>query len=94
MTQDDAGRLIAVKPISFPDTEPPYFRHIGIYGYRAKFVVSFSEMGDSLLERTESLEQLRVLEHGYNIHIEVATGAPPHGVDTPEDLIKLNGIVS
>lgn len=67
-----------------------YFRHIGIYGYRANFVRTFSELGDSLLERYESLEQLRVLEHGYEIHIDVATGAPPHGVDTPEDLAKLN----
>lgn len=68
----------------------PYFRHIGIYGYRASFVKTFSEMGDSTLERYESLEQLRVLEHGHGIHIEVATGAPPHGVDTPEDLAILN----
>lgn len=67
-----------------------YFRHIGIYGYRANFVQIFSELGDSQLERYESLEQLRVLEHGYHIHIDIATGAPPHGVDTPEDLIALN----
>ncbi|WP_371193341.1 3-deoxy-manno-octulosonate cytidylyltransferase [Glaciecola sp. SC05] len=69
---------------------PSYFRHIGIYGYRANFVTTFSEMGDSTLERYESLEQLRVLEYGFDIHIEVATGAPPHGVDTPEDLARLN----
>jgi len=67
-----------------------YFRHIGIYGYRAEFVKNFSEMGQSELEYCESLEQLRVLEHGHSIHVAVAMDAPPHGVDTPEDLAKLN----
>jgi len=72
------------------NNETLYFRHIGIYGYRAKFVTTFSQMGNSELERCESLEQLRVLEYGYDIHIAVASSAPPHGVDTPEDLVKLN----
>jgi len=67
-----------------------YFRHIGIYGYRAQFVSQFSVMQHSALEHSESLEQLRVLENGHDIHIEVAVKAPPHGVDTPDDLLKLS----
>ena len=67
-----------------------YYRHIGIYGYRAQFVKNFSNMSHSELESCESLEQLRVLEHGYAIHVDVAKDAPPHGVDTPEDLAKLS----
>jgi 3-deoxy-manno-octulosonate cytidylyltransferase (CMP-KDO synthetase) len=67
-----------------------YFRHIGIYGYRAEFVTKFGQMRSSALEYCESLEQLRVLEHGYSIHVAQAVDAPPHGVDTPEDLAKLN----
>jgi 3-deoxy-manno-octulosonate cytidylyltransferase (CMP-KDO synthetase) len=69
-----------------------YYRHIGIYGYRAQFVKNFSDMSNSELENCESLEQLRVLEHGYSIHVEVAKDAPPHGVDTPEDLAKLTHV--
>ncbi|WP_395344045.1 3-deoxy-manno-octulosonate cytidylyltransferase [Ningiella sp. W23] len=66
-----------------------YFRHIGIYGYRAGFVKQFAQLGDSMLEHCESLEQLRVLEYGFDIHIDLAKSPPPHGVDTPDDLAKL-----
>lgn len=88
MTQDDAGRLVQNEWT--PQAQQLYLRHIGIYGYRAEFVLKFSGMGNSELETFESLEQLRVLEHGHNIHMDIASGAPPHGVDTPEDLAKLN----
>ncbi|MFC4699104.1 3-deoxy-manno-octulosonate cytidylyltransferase [Glaciecola siphonariae] len=92
IVQDSQGRLtIENWPAKgMLEQTPMYFRHIGIYGYRANFVTRFSEMQDSKLEQFESLEQLRVLERGHRIHIEVATGAPPHGVDTPEDLDRLN----
>lgn len=66
-----------------------YLRHIGIYGYRAGFVKQYESMAATQLEKTESLEQLRVLWHGHVIHVDVARHAPPHGVDTPEDLQKL-----
>ncbi|MFT5542780.1 MAG: 3-deoxy-manno-octulosonate cytidylyltransferase (CMP-KDO synthetase) [Glaciecola sp.] len=66
-----------------------YLRHIGIYGYRAGFVKQYESMPATQLEKTESLEQLRVLWHGHAIHVDVAKHAPPHGVDTPEDLAKL-----
>jgi 3-deoxy-manno-octulosonate cytidylyltransferase (CMP-KDO synthetase) len=65
-----------------------YLRHIGIYGYRAGFVKQYENMAATQLEKTESLEQLRVLWHGHVIHVDVAKHAPPHGVDTPEDLHK------
>ncbi len=61
-------------------------RHIGIYAYRAGFLKQYVQMPVSKLERLESLEQLRVLENGYKIHIEQAKEAPGMGIDTPEDL--------
>ncbi|MBF7072659.1 3-deoxy-manno-octulosonate cytidylyltransferase [Glaciecola sp. MH2013] len=65
-----------------------YLRHIGIYGYRAGFVKQYDTLATTQLEKSESLEQLRVLWHGYPIHIDVAKHAPPHGVDTPDDLAR------
>lgn len=61
-------------------------RHIGIYGYRAGFLQTFSAMPPSSYEQMESLEQLRVLEAGYRIAVQVTPAAFPPGVDTPEDL--------
>lgn len=75
--------------VKMPDLTSIYLRHIGIYGYRAGFVKQYESMPATQLERTESLEQLRVLWHGHTIHVDVAKHAPPHGVDTPEDLAKL-----
>ncbi|UTP72375.1 3-deoxy-manno-octulosonate cytidylyltransferase [Alteromonas sp. LMIT006] len=69
----------------------PYLRHIGIYAYRAEFIQRYVDMPASPLEQLESLEQLRVLYHGENIHVAEALVTPPPGVDTPEDLTKLMG---
>lgn len=76
----------SVGNICMDDLSSVYLRHIGIYGYRAGFVKQYENMSATQLERTESLEQLRVLWHGHVIHVDVAKHAPPHGVDTPEDL--------
>ncbi len=61
-------------------------RHIGIYGYRAGFIQRYVDWDATKLERTESLEQLRVLWYGEAIHVAEALEVPPAGVDTPEDL--------
>ncbi len=70
--------------------ENAYFRHVGIYAYTAGFVCDYVELETSHYENIESLEQLRVLYHGYDIQVAQACEAPPHGVDTPEDLDALN----
>lgn len=67
-----------------------YYRHVGIYAYRAGFVNEYINLQASHYESIESLEQLRVLYHGFDIHVAIAEQAPPHGVDTPEDLARLN----
>jgi 3-deoxy-manno-octulosonate cytidylyltransferase (CMP-KDO synthetase) len=62
------------------------YRHAGIYGYRVEFLKRYSALAPSPLERTEALEQLRVLWHGYRIAVAVSEMDIPPGVDTPQDL--------
>lgn len=65
-------------------------RHIGIYAYRVAFLHRFVNWPVGSLERLESLEQLRALEHGVGIHVAEACAPIPGGVDTPADLERLN----
>ena len=65
----------------------PYFRHIGIYAYRADVLKQITQLEQSPLEIEERLEQLRWLENGYCIRVGV-TEIPTIGIDTPEDLEK------
>ncbi len=61
-------------------------RHIGIYAYRVGFLKQYAQLAVTELEKIESLEQLRVLYHGYKIGVTVTQNAPASGVDTQEDL--------
>ena len=70
------------------------WRHIGIYAYRVRSLLDFSAWPPSSLELTESLEQLRALEHGMSIHLVALAEAPPAGVDTPEDLERVRAALS
>jgi 3-deoxy-manno-octulosonate cytidylyltransferase (CMP-KDO synthetase) len=65
------------------------WRHIGIYAYRVRSLLQFASWPPTPLEETESLEQLRALEHGMRIHLVTLSEAPPAGVDTPEDLERV-----
>lgn len=65
-----------------------YYKHIGIYGYRADILAEVTKLERSPLEIAESLEQLRWLENGYKISIEF-TEHESHSIDTPEDLKKI-----
>lgn len=67
---------------------PVYFKHIGLYGYSKDFLFTYKNLPVSYLERTECLEQLRVLEEGYKIKV-IETKYDTIGVDTPEDLAEL-----
>ncbi len=62
--------------------------HLGLYAYRRSFLLTFAALAPTPLERTESLEQLRVLEHGYRIRM-VETADAPLAIDTPEDLARV-----
>ena len=65
-------------------------RHIGLYAYRVGTLQQFVNQPQSDLEKIERLEQLRFMAHGVKIHVEKACCDVPHGVDTKEDLLKIN----
>lgn len=65
-----------------------YMKHIGIYAYRAEVLKELVKLAPSSLELAESLEQLRWLENGYSINVEV-THKESVSIDTPEDLQKI-----
>lgn len=66
-----------------------FFKHLGLYGYRTEVLKNLVKLSPSELEKSESLEQLRWLENGYQIFIS-ETPYESVGIDTPEDLEKLN----
>lgn len=66
------------------------YRHLGLYAYRVKLLQEYVTWEIGVLEKLESLEQLRVLENGHRIAIAVAEANLPPGVDTQEDLDRLN----
>lgn len=68
------------------------FRHIGIYVFKKDFLVTFTSLPRTLLEKTENLEQLRALEHGYRIKVPTSN-YKPLGVDTPEDVARVETIL-
>ncbi len=75
----------------------PLYGHIGIYGFSRSFLARFVAMGKGVLEEAESLEQLRVLEHGHRIRV-IPVDYHGFGIDTEEDLqkagrevLKING---
>jgi 3-deoxy-manno-octulosonate cytidylyltransferase (CMP-KDO synthetase) len=64
----------------------PFLRHIGIYAYRAGFLGRYTALARTPLEQAESLEQLRVLEHGFPIAVRLTPEPFPPGIDTAADL--------
>lgn len=66
----------------------PIYKHVGIYAYRREFLLSVAALPRTPLEVAESLEQLRVLEHGFRIRT-VETQHDSIGVDTPDDLERV-----
>ncbi len=68
---------------------PLYAKHIGLYVYRRDFLLQYPDLRIGPLEQAERLEQLRALENGYRIRV-VETEYESLGVDTPEDLERVN----
>ncbi|MBC74946.1 MAG: 3-deoxy-manno-octulosonate cytidylyltransferase [Halobacteriovoraceae bacterium] len=90
------------KCLYFSRASIPFFRdgqvgdwhqHIGLYSYKTKALESFVSLEESRLEKAEKLEQLRALENGMSIGA-IETNAQLIGVDTPEDIHKIEGVLS
>ena len=69
------------------------YKHIGLYGFRRDFLLTFAALPQTPLEQAESLEQLRALEHGYRIRT-VTTRYESIEVDTPEDLERVRQLMA
>ncbi|OHB68761.1 MAG: 3-deoxy-manno-octulosonate cytidylyltransferase [Planctomycetes bacterium RBG_13_63_9] len=92
---DDRGRALYFSRSAIPyprqwddqlvsADSPHFYQHVGLYAYRREFLLQLAAMPQSRLEKTENLEQLRVLEAGYPIIVGVVD-EPTFGIDTPED---------
>ena len=69
------------------------YKHLGLYVYRREFLHIIASLRPTALERSESLEQLRVLENGYAIQV-IETPHDSIGVDTPEDLERVRRLLT
>lgn len=88
--RDSFGADVFERPKDpLPAVEIPWLRHIGLYAYRASFLTDYAALTISPLEQLEQLEQLRALYYGYDIHVGLSPVAYPAGVDTPEDLARV-----
>ena len=81
-------------PIPWPreGDQSYYFKHIGIYCYRAAFLRTFVKLPAGRLEDIEKLEQLRAIEHGYRIKVVITTMDSPE-VDRPADLVRVEALL-
>jgi len=73
-------------------TRAAFYKHHGIYSYRKSFLMTFTQLEPGYLERMESLEQLRALEHGYKVKV-VETLHDSVEVDTPEELERVKRLI-
>jgi 3-deoxy-manno-octulosonate cytidylyltransferase (CMP-KDO synthetase) len=86
---DNRGRALYFSRSPIPYNSPSdYWLHIGLYGFQKNFLSTFTRLRPSRLEKTEGLEQLRVLKNGYLIQtIEINDSGL--SVDVPQDIIKV-----
>jgi 3-deoxy-manno-octulosonate cytidylyltransferase (CMP-KDO synthetase) len=85
-----SGRALYFSRSTIPfarNGEPNYFKHLGVYAYTTNALQQIKMLKPSSLELTESLEQLRWLEHDLSISV-VVTSHDSTGIDTPADLLK------
>ena len=77
-----------------PSGTVPYLRHIGLYAYTVDFLKRYCSWESSPLESVEALEQLRILWHGEAILVKIVDQTPQAGVDTQEDLLRVERVLS
>ena len=71
----------------------PFMKHLGVYAYRKEVLAEVTKLPQSLLEKAESLEQLRWLQNGYRIRVGL-TDVETVGIDTPEDLQRAEAFLN
>ena len=76
-----------------PTGKLPYLRHIGMYAYTVDFLNRYCTWDASLLESVEALEQLRILWQGEAIRVIIVAKTPAAGVDTQEDLLRVEQVL-
>ncbi len=94
---DASGRALYFSRATIPydrdgEGRATYFKHLGLYAYRKAALDRFVSLPESLLERSEKLEQLRFLENGVPIHVK-ETPYDSVGVDTEDDLRKVEELL-
>jgi 3-deoxy-manno-octulosonate cytidylyltransferase (CMP-KDO synthetase) len=105
VVKDKLGFALYFSRASIPNTthqqqnqtmtkQDSFQQHFGLYAYRASVIREYGKLPTCPLEQLESLEQLRLLWHGYKIHVGLALQPPPGEVNTPEDLAKMNDLVT
>lgn len=107
VVRDDAGRALYFSRATIPWSRDEfasgartsvhleaYRRHVGLYAYRVRFLARFVATPPALLERIESLEQLRALAFGARILAPDAVEPCGTGVDTPADLAHLRALLA
>jgi len=72
-----------------PRAAPPVWQHVGLYAYRRAFLLHFVGLERTPAERSEELEQLRALEHGFPIRCAVVEGWQGVAVDVPGDVAEV-----
>jgi 3-deoxy-manno-octulosonate cytidylyltransferase (CMP-KDO synthetase) len=97
VVMDAKGRALYFSRARIPYPRDPggaWYRHAGLYAYRMTFLERFASLAPAPLEKSEALEQLRVLWHGYRIAVVVASREIAPGVDTPQDLEAVRRMLS
>lgn len=88
---DQAGYALYFSRAPIPyyrtQTDVPVFNHMGLYAFRRDFLLKYTKLPQTPLEKAESLEQLRALEHGYKIFVSV-TESRTLEINTPEELAR------
>ena len=80
LREEDVKKLMA---------QANWYRHIGLYAYRVATLKKYMKLQPCMLEKTESLEQLRILYNGIAIHVSIVEEQPGHGVDVEADIAKV-----
>ena len=83
----------SIIPYNRVETNVNYFKHIGIYAFRNSFLNKFKKFKQTNLELTEMIEALRIIEHGYNIHM-IEIDHEQISIDTIEDFNKAKSMLN